>query len=128
MDKVVVLHDPGVDIVLELGIQEPRVLVDLRVPFHRSRAANREKVADVISVSVISQELVNAVIEIRLWPVCVEECVAFTAAAAAARVDVPGWGWGKHHPCAWVVRDITDFIQGEVVRHGVEAHTNNDIG
>ena len=127
-DEMVILYDPGVDILLDLSVQEPRVPIDLRVPLHRSRTANSEKVANVIPVTaVMLQELVGAGVEVGLEPVGVKERVAFTAAAAAARVDMPNWGRSEQHLCAWVVRHVVNFVQCEVVRHGVEAHTNDNI-
>ena len=128
-DKMVILHDPGVDIILKLRVQEPRVLVDLCIPLHRSRTANSKKVADVIPVTAMMlQELVSAGVEVGLEPIGVKERVAFTAAAAAARVAMPNWGWSEQHFCVWVVRHIVNFVQREIMRHSVKTHTNNNVG
>jgi len=129
LDEVIVLHDLGVDIILELSVQEPCVPIDLRIPLHCPRTANRKKVADIIPMpAMMFQEIMDAEIEVSLEPVGVKERVALTAAAAAARVDVPGWGWSEQNLCAWVVRHIMNFVQREILRHSVETHTNNNVG
>lgn len=53
LDKKIVLHGMRSDIILKLSVQELRLAIDPRVASHRSRIANREKIAGIVSMAAI---------------------------------------------------------------------------